>query len=134
MLTRIMEFEAQLLTKMYPILAPLIVVIAIGVLFLLLLLMWHIISRFTELDKKQIRRALTVSVVSLYFGIILCAVAGIFEPSEEFFKLIDGLNLAFITTVSFYFGSRTVEEYIKYKAKHQESAESRHHKEDGEQE
>ncbi len=130
MLTRGMALGSQLLTEMYPILTPLTVVLVTGILFLLLLLMWHIISRFTELDKRQIRRALTVAVVSLYFGCILCAVAGIFEPSEEFFKLMDGLNLAFITTVSFYFGSRTVEKYIE--AKYPESAEPHRRKEDEE--
>ncbi|MBO8178906.1 MAG: hypothetical protein H0Z19_00250 [Archaeoglobus sp.] len=126
MLTRVMALGSQFLAEMYPILAPLTVVLATGILFLIMLGLFG--NRLSKLDKRQIRRALTVAVISFYFGTILCAVAGIFKPDEEFFKLIDGLNLAFITTVSFYFGSRTVERYIE--AKYPESAESRHHKED----
>jgi len=125
-----MGLGAKVLTELCLTIAPLSVVLVTGILFLVLLGLFG--NRLSKLDKRQVRRVLTVAVVSFYFGIIICAVAGIFEPNEEFFKLIHGLNMVFIATVSFYFGSRTVEKYIE--AKYKEFAESHRHKEDEGQE
>ncbi len=105
------------------------VVIVTGLLFLILLGLCG--GKLSNLDKRQIRRTLTVTIVSFYLGTVLCAIAGLFEPSEEFFKILDGLNLAFIATISFYFGSRTIESYID--SKYPKSAEEHPRKESAEQ-
>jgi phosphoglycerol transferase MdoB-like AlkP superfamily enzyme len=106
------------------------VAMLVALLFIIFLLLFRFV--FRGLNSREVRRALVFIVVSFYLGSIASVIAGVVEDNSGFLKIIDGLNLAFISVVSFYFGSRTIEKYLE--TKYSKSAESHPRKEAEEQE
>ncbi len=114
----------------YPMLPFTIVSLLVASLFVIFLVLFRFV--FRGLNSREVRRAIAFIVVSFYFGSIASVIAGAVEVTEGFLKIIEGLNLAFITVVSFYFGSRTIEKYLE--TKYSESAETHPRKEAEDQE
>jgi hypothetical protein len=61
------------------------------------------------LDKREIRRALAISVTIAYFAVLAFAMFGKLENTE----VISSFSKVFLVVIAFYFGSRAVEDAIK---------------------
>ncbi|WP_202318439.1 hypothetical protein [Archaeoglobus neptunius] len=115
------------------VLSPILPFSLIAILAALLFILFLLLFRFVlgGLNRREIRRAMAITVVCFYFGSIASAISGVVTLTDEFLSLIDGLNKAFIVVVSFYFGSRTVEKYLEMKYPTESAGEHRRKEDEG---
>ena len=71
----------------------------------------YVSSDSHDLDKGEIRRALTASLVVVYFtllALVTCTTCGI-QDSEFAKKILENFTYVIVILIIFYFGSRTLE-------------------------
>ena len=77
----------------------------------------YVSSDSHDLDKGEIRRALTASLIVVYFtllALVTCTTCGI-QDSEFAKKILENFTYVIVILIIFYFGSRTLEQIIEKK-------------------
>ena len=70
-----------------------------------------ILSSTTPLDTGEVRRAITISFISVFFG--LMGFEGALEDSNLFKLVSTNLWWVLVVVIGFYFGGRSAEEIVK---------------------
>lgn len=91
--------------------------------FLGILMLVNYLSNSSALDKGEMRKAIAGSFIIVYFALVslLTFTPEFFSDTELARAIIGHFTYLVGIIIVFYFGSRSVEEYLKIKEKHQNS-------------